>query len=29
MSERIDVRADLTIAGAAGRIRRVDPQGRP
>jgi hypothetical protein len=29
MSERIDVRADLTFAGAAGRIRGVDPQARP
>jgi hypothetical protein len=29
MSERIGVRADLTIADAAGRIRGVDPQDRP
>ena len=29
MSERIDARADLTFAGAAGRIRGVDPQVRP
>ena len=29
MSERIDVRADLTFTGAAGRIRGVNPQGRP
>jgi hypothetical protein len=29
MRERIDVRVDLTIAGAAGRIRGVDPQARP
>jgi hypothetical protein len=29
MSERIDVRADLTYAGAAGRICGVNPQGRP
>ena len=29
MSERIDVRADLTFAGAAGHIRGADPAGRP
>ena len=29
MSERIDVRADLTIAGAAGRVRGADRQARP
>ena len=29
MSERINVRADLTAAGAAGRIRGVGRQARP
>jgi hypothetical protein len=29
MRERIDVRADLTIAGAAERIRRVGLRARP
>ena len=29
MREQIDVRADLTIAAAAERIRGADPQARP
>ena len=29
MSEPIDVRADLTFAGAAGHIRGAGPKGRP